>query len=63
MDNIIESDNSTMEQCGAAVRWVPRSMMQAGDMKLQQIWAITKYKRGVAVGVRMEWRDVPTATE
>jgi hypothetical protein len=47
------------ERCLGNVRWVQRSMMQAGDYVLQQLFEITEYKGGKPIAARMEWRSVP----
>lgn len=41
------------------LRWVPKSMMQAMDLKLQQAWEITHYENGKVARAEIEWRDVP----
>lgn len=43
------------------LRWVPKSMLQATDLKLQQAWSITHFhKDGKPWRHALEWRDVPT---
>lgn len=42
------------------LRWVPKSMMQAMDLKLQQAWTVTLHdKDGKPWKSSIEWRDVP----
>lgn len=43
----------------AQLRWVPRSMMQAHDLKLQQAWETVHYKGDRPVRIEIEWRDIP----
>jgi hypothetical protein len=42
------------------LRWVPKSMMQAADLKLQQAWETVHYEGAKPVRIEVEWRDVPT---
>lgn len=41
------------------LRWVPKSMLQAADFKLQQAWETTHYEGTRPVRIETEWRDVP----
>lgn len=43
------------------LRWVPRSIMQAADLKLQQAWETMHYNDAQPVKIETEWRDVPVA--
>jgi len=49
-----------VSEATAALRWVPKSMLQAMDFKLQQAHRIYVVdKDGRHWGSRIEWRDVP----
>ena len=50
---------STTAKPSMRLRWVPKSMMQAMDLKLQQAWEITHYDGARPVRLEVEWRDVP----
>jgi hypothetical protein len=51
---------TAQERCTGESRWVPLSMMQAHQHKLQQAWEITEYRDdGMPVKRWTEWRDVP----
>lgn len=55
-----EIGGSDIAECTSELRWVPKSMLQAADLKLQQLWRIRAVdKEGYATGSRIEWRDVP----
>jgi hypothetical protein len=41
------------------LRWVPKSMMQAHELKLQQAWETTHYEGAQPIRLETEWRDVP----
>ncbi len=43
----------------ARLRWVPRSMMQAHDLKLQQAWETVYYDGAHPVKIETDWRDIP----
>lgn len=49
----------TMQELAGQLRWVPKSMMQAADLKLQQAWCITTYRDCRPLTQTIEWRDVP----
>lgn len=52
---------SEVSEATPRLRWVPRSIMQAGDFKLQQAHLIYVVDNdGRRMGSRIEWRDVPT---
>jgi hypothetical protein len=38
---------------------LPKSMMQAHDLKLQQAWETTTYHGDRPVSISVEWRDIP----
>lgn len=42
------------------LRWVPKSMMQASDLKLQQLYQqLVTDETGASWYESVEWRDVP----
>jgi len=45
------------------LRWVPRSMMQAHDLRLQQAWETVHYEGAQPTKIETEWRDVPVVSE
>jgi hypothetical protein len=50
---------STTAKPTMRLRWVPKSMMQAADLKLQQAWETVSYNGARPVSIEVEWRDVP----
>lgn len=50
-----------VERCLGKIQWRPRSMMQAHDKVLQQLWEVIHYKDGMPWKRQEEWRDVPQA--
>ena len=55
----VEPIASTTSKPTNRLRWVPRSMMQAMDLKLQQAWEIVHYDGLRPTSIETEWRDVP----
>lgn len=50
---------STTSKPTCHLRWVPRSMMQAADYKLQQAWETVHYDGARPIRLEVEWRDIP----
>lgn len=50
---------STTSKPTMHLRWVPKSMMQAADLKLQQAWETVTYHGKRPTSISVEWRDVP----
>jgi len=53
---------STTAKPTMRLRWVPRSMKWASDLKLQQAWEITHYDGVRPTRLETEWRDIPVET-
>jgi len=45
------------------LRWVPRSNMQAHDLKLQQAWEAVHYDAERPISIETEWRDIPVEAD
>jgi hypothetical protein len=41
------------------LRWVPKSMLQASNYKLQQAWETVYYEGARPMRIETEWRDIP----
>lgn len=54
---------STTSKPTMRLRWVPKSMMQAADLKLQQAWGTVHYLGAQATKIETEWRDIPVEKE
>lgn len=63
MRTILSPETVFEEECLPELRWVPRSMLQAGDYKLQQRWAILGVTNGQVTTKSYQWRDVPTVID
>ena len=50
---------STTSKPTNRLRWVPRSIMQAAGLKLQQAWEIVHYNGAQPTSIETEWRDIP----
>jgi hypothetical protein len=50
---------STTAKPTMQLRWIARSMLQAGDFKLQQAWEIVHYDGARPTRLETEWRDIP----
>jgi hypothetical protein len=63
-DHIVANDPKMgLVRCLGPVRWVPRSMLQAGDYKLQQLFEVIEHTKGNVSVRREEWCDIPFIQE
>jgi len=60
---ILAPSVSTTAKPTNRLRWVPKSMMQAADLKLQQAWEIVHYEGARPTRIEVEWRDIPVEQE